>query len=185
MSPWKLNRFVDAVLRGAIFGYPTDTIWGIGCHPLIANSAARILAVKNRSPDKGMILLSSRIDYCKPYMDIDPEQLALMEQPTARPTTWLVRASKQCPPWVNGNFATVAIRVTDHPLVKSICGKLEAPIVSTSANRSGKSTVRNIIQLRKQFAAELDFIISGYALGSGQQSEIKSLSSGKVFRTTT
>jgi len=184
MSPWALNRFIHAVSRGAVFGYPTDTIWGIGCHPLMANSVSRILQIKNRSPDKGLILLSSRLEYCAAYLSVGMEQLEPIRLPSAQPTSWLVPASAFCPPWIRGNFPTVAIRITDHPLLQVLCDRLEAPIVSTSANRSGRATVRNSLQLRKQFGDELDFIVTGFALGSGRPSEIKSLSSGITVRSS-
>ena len=184
MSPWALNRFIHAISRGAVFGYPTDTIWGFGCHPLIAGSVARILRIKNRSPAKGLILLSSRLEYCRAYLDVNMEQLKPIQSPAEEPTTWLVPASEFCPPWIRGNFPTVAIRITDHPLLKTLCDRLEAPIVSTSANRAGRATVRNAWQMRRQFGDELDFIVSGYATGTGHPSEIKSLASGTTLRSS-
>ena len=183
MSPWALNRFVHAVSRGAIFGYPTDTVWGLGCHPLIASSVSRILQIKNRSPDKGLILLSSRIEYCSAYLGIATDELESIHLPCEQPTTWLVTASEFCPPWVHGIYPTVGIRITHHPLIRAICDGLQAPIVSTSANRSGKATARTSFQMRKQFGSELDFIVNGFATGSHQPSEIKSLASGTVLRT--
>jgi L-threonylcarbamoyladenylate synthase len=183
MSPWALNRFVHAVSRGAIFGYPTDTIWGFGCHPLIATSTNRILRIKNRSPEKGLILLSSRLEYCAAYLDMDLEQLRAIRAPADKPTTWLVPASSFCPPWIRGNFPTVAIRITDHPLMQILCDRLEAPIVSTSANRAGRAPVRNALQMRKQFADELDFIVTGFTTGTGRPSEIRSLASGTTVRS--
>ena len=182
MSPWALNRFVHEVSRGAVFGYPTDTVWGFGCHPLIAASVSRILQIKNRDPDKGLILLSSRIEYCAAYLDIEAGQLDQLRSPGERPVTWLVTASEFCPVWIRGIYPTVAIRVTSHPLVRFICDGLQAPLVSTSANRSGKATVRNSIQMRKQFGAELDYIVTGFPTGSLQPSEIKSLDNGTILR---
>lgn len=183
MSPWALNRFVHAVSRGAVFGYPTDTVWGFGCHPLIASSVSRILQIKNRSPDKGLILLSSRIEYCSTYLDVETDQLAALASPTNQPTTWLATASALCPPWIRGIYPTVAIRITSHPLVQAICDGLQAPVVSTSANRGGKATARNSIQMRKQFGSELDYIVTGFPTGSLQPSEIRSLANGTILRT--
>ena len=184
MSPWALNRFAHAVSQGAIFGYPTDTIWGFGCHPLIASSVARILQIKNRSADKGLILLSSRLEYCAAYIGLDNEQLKPVLSTTDHPTTWLVPASGCCPAWIRGSNSTVAIRITDHPLLEFLCDRLKAPIVSTSANRSGKATARNSVQMRKQFGAELDFIVNGFTTGSNRPSEIKSLLNGTTARNS-
>ena len=184
MSPWALNRFAHALSQGAVFGYPTDTIWGFGCHPLFASSVARILQIKNRSPDKGLILLSSSLEYCLTYVGLDSEQLEPVHRATDHPTTWLVPASGECPAWIRGNYPTVAIRITNHPLLEFLCERLQAPVVSTSANRSGKSPVRNAVQMRKQFGDELDFIVSGFATGSNRPSEIKSLLGKTTIRSS-
>ncbi len=183
MGPWTLNRIIHATARGAIVGYPTDTIWGFGCHPLIEPAVMRILRIKNRSPDKGLILLSSRIEYCAPYLDVDAAMLETIRRPCERPTTWLVPASDLCPTWIRGKFPSVAIRITDHPLLQTLCDGLQAPLVSTSANRGGRPPVRNQLQMKKSFGDELDFIVTGFSCGGARASEIKSLTDGSVLRS--
>ena len=182
MAPWALNRFSKAVLQGAVFGYPTDTIWGFGCHPLIASSVMRILKIKNRPLEKGLILLSSRLDYCLPYLDAAPDSLEAIRQPADQPTTWIVNASEACPLWLRGKHPGIAIRITDHPFVAAVCQRIESPLVSTSANRAGAPSVRNLLQLRRQFGSELDYLVSGYQTGQGVASKIKFLSDGNTLR---
>ena len=167
-----------------MFGYPTDTIWGFGCHPLIGHAVARILDIKQRPSHKGLILLSSRLEYCAAYIDADPEQLCPILESTTKPTTWLVPANESCPDWLCGEFPTIAVRITDHPLLQQICERLEAPVVSTSANRSGKAPVRNSLQMRRQFGTDLDYIVTGFATGGDRPSEIKSLFSGEILRAS-
>ncbi|MCP4471681.1 MAG: L-threonylcarbamoyladenylate synthase [Gammaproteobacteria bacterium] len=184
MSPWALNRLANAISAGAVIGYPTDTVWGLGCDPLNLASIARILQIKNRRPDKGLILLSSRLEYCSPYIDIDGAQRESLLSPCARPTTWLVSASKQCPWWICGIHSTAAIRICDHPLLQVICDQLKAPLVSTSANRADRATVRNALQLRRHFGGEVDCIVTGFSAGSGKPSKIKSLAGGTILRSS-
>lgn len=184
MSPWQINRLGKAVLQGAVFAYPTDTIWGFGCHPVIASSVYQILEIKQRSPDKGLILLSSSLSYLWPYLDknLDKKQINHLQQITNKPITWLVDADKACPYWLRGKFKTIAVRLTDHPLVSALCDSIKSPLVSTSANRAGKPTIRNSIQAHRQFGNDLDFIISGFSTGTNQASEIKSLATGERIR---
>jgi len=183
MSPWALNRLVHALSRGAVIGYPTDTIWGFGCDPLEPHSVARILQIKQRPVDKGLILLSSRLEYCDAYIKLDQAQRDIIQAPAEVPTTWLVEASDACPPWIRGNHATVAMRITDHPLLGYLCERLQSPLVSTSANHAGKATVRSSLQLRRQFGNQLDFVVTGFDTGGARPSEIKSLASGKLLRS--
>lgn len=184
MSPWAINRLSRSIECGAVIAYPGDTIWGFGCHPLIEDSVERILQIKQRSASKGLILLSSKLDFCLPYIssDLSTSNIGLLKQTQPQPTTWLIPASHDCPRWLCGGFSTIAIRVTNHPFINALCTELESPIVSTSANMSGKTTVRNSIQARRLFSNQLDYIISGYQPGTGRPSEIKSLESGDIIR---
>jgi len=182
MSPWALNRFCQAVSQGAVFGYPTDTIWGFGCHPMIADAVARIHRIKGRSPNQGFILLVSKLEYCMPFVDPCPATVIPPVENAQRPITWLVPSAADCPDWICGPYGTVAIRLTSHPFVTRVCDHLRSPLVSTSANRSGRRTVRNLIQLRRQFGSELDYVVAGYDIGSGQRSQIRSLVDGTILR---
>jgi L-threonylcarbamoyladenylate synthase len=184
MSPWAINRLSKAVVKAAVIAYPTDTIWGLGCHPMSAAAAIRIINIKQRSLEKGLILLSPDLEYCKPYLgeDLSVQQLNQLAASSPHPVTWLVPAHPDCPVWLRGQHTTIAIRLTNHPFVASICSTMHAPIVSTSANRHSKPSVRNSLQARCQFADELDHIVTGFSTGTGLASEIKSLETGHVFR---
>ena len=184
MSPWALNRLSQALSAGAVIAYPTDTIWGFGCDPANGEAVARILQIKQRHVAKGLILLSSDMRYCDPFVELDSEQRDQLLQPSDKPTTWLVRASEHCPWWIRGSHETVAIRITDHPLVKELCDALESPLVSTSANRARRANARNALQIRKQFADELDAIVTGFATGGARASQIKSLQYGTTLRAS-
>ena len=185
MSPWLINRLGKAVQRGAVFAYPTDTIWGFGCHPLHAPAVHRILDIKQRPVNKGLILLASDLSYLQPYLNnnLNNKEIRQLESITEQPTTWLAEANKDCPNWLRGQFPTIAVRLTDHPFVQRLCDTIKAPIISTSANRSGCPTIRNAIQARRQFGAELDFIVEGFRSGGKKASKIKSLASDQIIRT--
>lgn len=183
MSPWALNRLNQAIANGAVIGYPTDTIWGFGCDPLNASSVVRLLEIKQRPVEKGLILLASDLLYLEPFIVIDPQQRSQLLAPTTRPTTWLVDASEHCPAWIRGKHPTVAIRVTSHPLLRFVCRGLQLPLVSTSANRAGRPPARNALQMQRQFGEELDFIVTGFDTGGARASEIKSLATGTLVRS--
>ncbi len=187
MSPWQINRLSKAVLHGAVFAYPTDTIWGFGCHPLLAGSVQRILNIKKRPVDKGLILLCSKLDQVAGYIsdEVSHEQTRRLQRIEAQPTTWLVKASQDCPLWLRGQHPTIAVRLTRHPFVRALCNSIKAPLVSTSANRAGQSTVTSAIQARKQFGDEVDFIVGGFSTGGKTASAIILLEKNRMIRSNT
>lgn len=184
MSPWKLNRYALDILHGAVFAYPTDTIWGLGCHPLNHQAVTRILHIKKRPSSKGMILLASQIDYCRSFIDRDffEHQYRNICTPESEPTTWLIPASLDCPGWLTGQARTVAIRLTHLPHIRALCDTIQQPLISTSANISGRKPASNIYQIQRIFSQQVDFVVTGFPQGSTQASRIIDLQSGKIIR---
>ena len=186
MSPWQLNRAILAIERGALFAYPTDTIWGLGCHPLRTAAIERLLRLKRRQAGKGLILLASSMNYCRIFIDadMDEQELERLSQYRSRPTTWIIPATPDCPRWLTGDHSSIAIRITDKPLIKSLCDGLSMPLVSTSINTSGHPPARNRLVVRRQFADQLDFLLNdhGEFNRQAQPSEIRDWRSGRTLR---
>ena len=184
MSPWALNRLVHELSNGAVIGYPTDTIWGFGCDPYASESVFRIFQIKQRRVEKGLILLSSKLEYCEPFIKLNQQQRDQVSLPSERPTTWLVDASDDCPPWICGNHTTVAIRITDHPLLAYLC-RATAQSTGLDQRERGRQVDRPAARCNcaDSSATQLDFIVTGFNTGGGQASQIKSLATGNLLRT--
>ncbi len=185
MSPWRIQQIANQLNHGAVIAYPTDTIWGLGCHPQYLQSVRRIQRIKRRSLQKALILLSSSVDYLHGYVD---EQLLAqyadkLSEPQARPVTWVCKADPQCPGWLTGGLSSIAIRITDMQPIQQLTTAIQAPLVSTSANISGRPNARNGLAVHKLFRQQVDFIIDGFDTGGNQASRIIDLQSGKILRS--
>ena len=189
MTGWRLNRVILALNRGAVIAYPTDTIWGLGCDPLDVVAVRRIQHIKQRPSAKGLILLGSSAEQFAPFIDrtrID----ALLSMPSdrsGRPVTWVVDAARHCPGWLTGNNNTIAIRLTDKPLISELCGQLRRPLISTSANFSGRPSARNSLQVHRDFRKLVDFIVEDHRDhsslgGQALASRIIDLRTGRILR---
>ena len=86
------------------------------------------------------------------------------------------------PDFIRGDHVTVALRVSAHPVVQSLCQMLGGPMVSTSANRSGEPAAISESAVAEQFAGEVDFIVPGALGGQAGPSEIIDLVTGQVLR---
>ena len=184
MSPLRLTQIARQLNRGAIIAYPTDTIWGLGCHPMLQQSVQQIQQIKQRSLGKALILLASRLEQLLPYIDqsIQHEHLVELDKPAARPVTWLIRAGQHCPPWLTAGSDKVAVRLTSLSHIDLLCSTLQAPLVSTSANISGRTTIRNSVLAHKQFRHSVDYIIEGFRTSTTRASVIRDLQTGKILR---
>ena len=97
------------------------------------------------------------------------------------PVTFVFPASAATPRWLTGSFDSLAVRVTDHPLVVALCEAYGKPLVSTSANLSGLPPCRTVEEVRRQFGAEFP-IVPGETGGRLNPSEIRDALTGELFR---
>ncbi len=97
------------------------------------------------------------------------------------PSTWIVPASDQCPGWLRGDHEGLAVRVTAHPLCRALC-QLVGPIVSTSANISGKQPATTGWKVQMMFGDQLDYILRGNSSGQDRPTTIRDVLSGNQIR---
>ncbi|MCY1186758.1 Threonylcarbamoyl-AMP synthase [compost metagenome] len=97
------------------------------------------------------------------------------------PNTWLVPHQGRLPEWITGQHDSVALRVSDHPVVRQLCA-LTGPLVSTSANPAGRPAARTRLRIEQYFHDELDGVLGGALGGRRNPSVIRDLVTGEVVR---
>lgn len=164
--------------------YPTDTVWGLGCDPFNEGAVRRILALKGRPEDKGLILVVAAPEQLGAlYGSLSRQVRQRLAAPTERPTTWLVPdAHGHIPAWIRGRFSSVAVRVSTHPALQALCRALQGPIVSTSANPAGLPPAHSRLRVQQYFDAELDLVFPGETKPGARPSIIRDAVSDAVLR---
>lgn len=176
-----VTRAADILQRGGIIAYPTEGVFGLGCLPDNPAALHRLLAIKQRDVAKGLILIASNNDQLNGWLLL-PDGQALPPPDPSHPVTWIVPPGPKVDMLVRGDNPGVAIRLTCNPVAAAICDAVASPIVSTSANLSGKPVARNRFVLRRQFMQRVDYIVPGDCGPSSGPSEIRDFMSGKVLR---
>lgn len=180
----EINRAVASLKKGGVIAYPTEAVWGLGCDPNNIQAIEKVLGLKKRSVDKGLILIGSSADQFSGYIQgLDGPQKELFKTLQSRPTTWLVPDNGTASQWVVGEHDTVALRITDHPVAKALCDVFGGPIVSTSANPQGKPAAIEAADVEAYFEDSLDHYVMGCVAGIQSVSEIKNLLTGEVLRS--
>ena len=178
-SPIALRRISTLIQAGGIGAYPTEGVYGLGCDPLNERAIARVIALKGRADNKGLIVIAASQRQLDPLVHW-PEGFTLETGP--RPITWVVPVAEGLPPLLTGGRKTIAIRVTNHPPVIALCNAAGMPLVSTSANRSGRPACLRDWQIRKQFRHSVDWILPAKLGNQRGPSEIREAATGRVLR---
>jgi L-threonylcarbamoyladenylate synthase len=165
-----------------VVAYPTEAVWGLGADPLNRDAVEEILRLKQRSVDKGLILVAASTEQLNFLLEhLSPAQRAVLTASWPGPRTWLVPHQQRVPPWICGKFDTVAVRVSAHPVVTALCQVFGGPIVSTSANPQGLPPARYGYRARQYFADAV-FYAPGQVDRTARPSEIRDLRTGQIIR---
>jgi L-threonylcarbamoyladenylate synthase len=175
-----VTKAADVLLRGGVVAYPTEGVFGIGCLPDDAAAVERVVDIKQRDASKGLILIAAREDQLDGWIDLAGKSLPAPDP--AHPVTWIVPPGPNVSPLLRGQHSSIAVRITTNPIARALCESVDSPLVSTSANLSGKPTARNRFVLRRQFADVVDYIVPGDCGPVSGPSEIRDFVSGKVLR---
>lgn len=180
-----LAAAADALRRGGVVIYPTEAVWGIGCDPRDQAAVRRLLAIKQRPLDKGVILIAAELAQLDGWVDWDALPAARREAVLASwpgPNTWAVPATAAVPGWIRGVHANVAVRLTAHPQARALCQACAQPLVSTSANLSGQPPAFRRDELDPALIALSDGVCAGETGGLAAPTPIRVALSGEVLR---
>jgi len=183
MSRWHIRQAVRALRAGGVIAYPTEAVYGIGCDPGRIEAVERVLRLKRRSVDKGMILIASTICQLDGFIRMNGVSNEQISATWPGPVTWILPAGELAPAWLMGRRATLAVRVTAHPLAAALCRAFDGPLVSTSANLGGRRPARSALEVRLRVPKDgLDYVLHGATGARAQPTEIRHGETGAVLR---
>ncbi|AXI82881.1 tRNA threonylcarbamoyladenosine biosynthesis protein RimN [Xylella taiwanensis] len=180
-----LTAAVTALQQGGVIAYPTEAVWGLGCDPRQEAAVHALLQIKQRTSEKGLILVTAELNTLQDWLDLDtlpPERLREVQTSWPGPHTWILPASTRAPHWITGRHNGLAVRVSAHPLVTALCRVWNMALVSTSANLAGQPPARRREDLDPALLPHLAGIVDGPTGGLAQPTSIRDARSGHVLR---
>jgi tRNA threonylcarbamoyl adenosine modification protein (Sua5/YciO/YrdC/YwlC family) len=158
----QIESIRDALQRGAVMLYPTDTVYAIGCDLNVKSAIERVRRIKQLSNDKPLTFLCSSLSNISEYASVSDSAYRLIRRLIPGPYTFLLPATKLVPRLVmNPKRKTTGIRVPDHAISQALLQSLGNPIISTSAPSALAAQDRHIspAELFDHFDKLVDVII--------------------------
>jgi len=181
-SLWPIQQAARLIKQGGVIACPTEAVWGLSCDPWNIQAVARLLDLKQRPVEKGLILVAASLVQFDFLLGDLPEHWQLpLAQSWPGPNTWLVPHQGRLPHWITGGRPKVALRVTAHPRLAALCAQT-GPLVSSSANPTGRPPARSRLRLEQYFHRRLQGVLPGQLGGQQNPSLIRDLESGAVIR---
>ena len=183
VSEKQLKQTVDTIISGGIIAYPTESIYGLGCNPFDERAVKNLLLLKKRNVNKGLILIASHVRQVLPLIKpIDSNDLARALKTWPGHHTWIFPKSNLVPGWISGQYDSIAIRVSNHPVVIQLCQKLNSPLVSTSANISKQGELNSIKDIKSVFGDKIGFYVNASTGKEVNPSTIHDAHSNTIIR---
>jgi L-threonylcarbamoyladenylate synthase len=156
----EINNSLAVLKNGEVLLYPTDTVWGIGCDASNEKAVAKIFKIKQRAESKSLIILVDSFEMLEKYIEIIPDKVKPILTKPERPTTIIYENPHHLAKNVIAQDNTVAIRIVQDEFCKNLIHQFGKPIVSTSANPSGKPTPYSFKEIDQSILDTADYIVN-------------------------
>jgi len=178
-----LSTAITTIRQGGLLVYPTEAVYGLGCDYRSATAVEKLLKLKQRPVEKGLILAASDVQQILPLIQPGNDaELARALKTWPGHHTWVFQASEKVPKWITGSHTTVAVRVSRHPVIKHLCDALGHAIVSTSANSAGVEPDRNLTAIQDVFGRQVDYYLDLPLGEENKPSQIRNAADGLTLR---
>ncbi|HAM10339.1 MAG: threonylcarbamoyl-AMP synthase [Bacteroidetes bacterium GWE2_41_25] len=139
--------------------YPTDTIWGLGCDATSQDAVEKIFRIKSRDENKSLLILVNSAQMLERYVHDIPEAVFELIAVTDDPLTIIYPKGKNLAKGVCSNDGSVGIRICRDEFCNQLISAFRKPIVSTSANFSGKPSPQLYSEIEKNLIDSVDYVV--------------------------
>lgn len=156
----EIQKAYDVLKEGGTILYPTDTVWGIGCDATNAEAVAKIYKLKQREESKSMIVLMNGEKMIYNVFKEIPEVAWEILDISDKPTTLILDNPRNVAPNLIAEDKSLGMRLVKDPFCFKLLERLKKPLVSTSANISGKATPLTFKEISSEIIKGVDYVVN-------------------------
>lgn len=174
VMPEHLEVASEALRRGLLVAFPTETVYGLGADGLNGVACQDIFRAKRRPQDNPLILhvldRSGLLDIAGEKLPTQCEKLIQAFWPG--PLTVVIKSSPRVPKEVRAGLDTVAVRAPSHPIARRLIEGVGHPLAAPSANLSGRPSPTTFDAVFEDLNGRVPYIVKGSATQVGVESTV-------------
>ena len=156
-----IRKVVEVLEKGGIIGYPTDTIYGVGCDLFNPEAIRKIHRLKKLDGKKLLSFICFDLKDISRYAYVSNYAYKTMKRLLPGPYTFVLKATKVVPKVAMTKQNTVGIRIPDNKICLSLVRELGHPIISSSVYRPDEGLFNDPAEIEERFGKQLDLVIDG------------------------
>ncbi len=158
MMKSSLTHYIQLLQAGEVVAFPTETVYGLGADAQNPSAVRKIFELKGRPSDNPLIVHISDSAEAEAFaLHIPADSRTLMKNFWPGPLSLIFRKRKQVLDLITGGMDTVALRMPDHEVARSLISGA-GPLVAPSANKSGRPSPTSVEHVRADFGPDLAII---------------------------
>ncbi len=168
------KKIVDEIKKGNLVITPTDTVYGIMADATNIKAIEKVYECKQRDKKKPLLLLVDSINMLKKYTkDLKPLEEEIIQKFLPGKLTILLHKNDKVNNRITAGTNLVGIRIPDNKELMGIINELGNPVISTSANISGQSTITNPKKIKKELLKHISYVEDAGIINNEPSSIIK------------
>lgn len=156
----EIEQAIAVLKQGGLILYPTDTVWGIGCDATNHKAVEKVFQLKKRNERSALICLVNDFKMLEMYVESVPNVAYDILKYAETPTTVIYDAPIRVASNLVAEDNSLGIRVVDDEFCRQLIGKFRKPIVSTSANLSGRPTPNSFQEISAEILEGVDYVVN-------------------------
>ena len=174
-SPEYIDQMATKIRLGEVVGFPTETVYGLGCDTFNADAVKKVYALKGRPANNPTIAHIHNLSIIKKLTPGWNSVCArLAEHFWPGPLTLVLPKHNSVPLVACGGLETIAIRIPSHPVALKLLQEFGGPISAPSANPSGYISPTNASHVEQSFLGSIA-ILDGGQCDKGIESTVLSM----------
>jgi tRNA threonylcarbamoyl adenosine modification protein (Sua5/YciO/YrdC/YwlC family) len=156
-----IRRVVEILEGGGVIGYPTDTIYGVGCDLFNPDAIRKIHQLKKLEKKKPLSFICSDLKDISRYAYVSNATYKMMKRLLPGAYTFVLKATKLVPKIAMTKQNTVGIRIPDNKICLALVKELGHPIISTSVYKPDEGLYNDPAEIEERFKKQLTLVIDG------------------------
>ncbi|MCK5300230.1 MAG: threonylcarbamoyl-AMP synthase [Candidatus Aenigmarchaeota archaeon] len=162
---------------GGLIIYPTETAYGLGAGINHEYAIEKIYDTKKRDKAKKLIAIVPSIEVAKRYCFMNKDEIKLCNKFMPGPLSIICRKKEFFPTEFNKEFV---FRISSNPIAHRLATIINAPLIATSANMSGKGNAYSIKDIGSEIIDRVDLVIDNGTLKKNPSSTIVRIYNGDI-----
>ena len=177
-----IERAAEALAKGEIVAFPTETVYGLGANALDAAAVAKVFAAKERPRFNPLIVHVLGLDEAESYAAVNETARRLMKAFWPGPLSLVLPRQRGCviSDLVSAGLDTIALRAPSHPVARALLEAAKLPIAAPSANRSGRVSPTTADHVEAELGTLPAMILDGGSCALGLESIVLGVDGDEV-----